>query len=183
MNSKTRFFFALAALSTGLVTASLAADPAPGYVDFGSLTASEKGQYVEVKLNGFMLNFVAKLAKHEDPAAADLIANLKSVRVNVVGLDDANRSATTDRVLAVRKQLEGKGWEQIVTVHGKREEDVAIYVKHRDEAIEGLVVTVIDARKNEAVLVNVVGDIKPEQLAVLGKHLHIDHLDLDAKTI
>ncbi len=182
MKITTRSLLATVSLFAGLATVGFAAEPAPGYVDFGSLAASDKGEFVEVKLDGFLLRLAAKFAKNDDAAAADLIANLKSVRVNVVGLDDANRAATTERVTAVRKDLAGKGWEQIVTVRGKHEEDVAIFVKHRgDEAIEGLVVTVIDARKNEAVFVNIVGDIKPDQLATLAKHLHIDQLNLNAR--
>ncbi len=183
MKTNIRSLSSLALLTVILVSAGVAAENAPGFVDFGSLTAADKGEYVEVKLDGFMLRLAAKFVRHEDPATADLIANLKSVRVNVVGLDAANRIATTERVASVRKQLEAKGWEQIVTVHGKRAEDVAIYIKHRgDDAIEGLVVTVIDGRKNEAVFVNIVGDIKPDQLADLAKHLHLDHLNLGGKT-
>ena len=182
MKTTPRFLLALATLTTCLVTGAFAADSAPGFVDFGSLTASTKGDYVEVKLDGFMLRLASKFVKHEDPATAELLANLKSVRVNVVSLDAGNRDATTDRVASIRKQLEGKGWEQIVTVRGKREENVAVYVKHRgDEAIEGIVVTVIDGRKNEAVFVNIVGDVKPDQLAGLAKHLHIDQLNLGGK--
>ena len=184
MKSNARSLFALASLAAGLVTAGLAAEAAPGYVDFGNLNASAKGEYVEVNLNGSLLRLVSKFAKSEDPAAAELIGNLKSVRVNVVGLDDSNRASTTERVAVVRKELAEKGWEQIVTVRGKHEENVAVFVKHRGEdTIEGLVVTVIDERKHEAVLVNVVGDIKPEQLGALAKHLHIGQLNLGSKTI
>jgi len=43
------------------------------------------------------------------------------------------------------------------------------------DEIEGLVVTVIDDGK-EAVVVNVVGSIKPEQLAELGDHYDIKGL-------
>ena len=182
MKSISRSLFATVSLIAGLTTAGLAAEPA-GYVDFGKLPASGKGEYVEVKLNGFLLRLAAKFAKSEDPAAAELIAGLSSIRVNVLGLDDRNRAATIERVGTVRKQLDGQGWEQIVTVRGKHEEDVAIFIKHRGEvAIEGLVITVIDGRKHEAVFVNIVGNIKPDQLAGLAKHLHLKQLELGAKT-
>jgi len=45
------------------------------------------------------------------------------------------------------------------------------------DGIDGVVVTVIDTGEKQAVFVNVVGDIKPEQLAALGKNLHIDPLE------
>lgn len=182
MKTPARTLIATLSLVTALATSARAAEPAPGYVDFGSISASKKGEYVEVKLNGFLLRLAAKFAKNEDPAAAELIGGLSSVRVNVFGLDEDNRAATIERVGAVRQQLEEKGWEKIVTVRGKHEEDVAVFVKHRgEEMIEGLVVTVIDGRKHEAVFVNIVGNIKPDQLASLGKHLHIDHLTVAGK--
>ena len=52
-----------------------------------------------------------------------------------------------------------------------------------EETIEGLVVTVISGGR-EVVLVNIVGDIKPEQIATLAERFNIDPLkDVDlAKT-
>jgi hypothetical protein len=66
---------------------------------------------------------------------------------------------------------------QIVTVREQpKGDDVQIYTKTRgEEAIEGLVVTVISDR-NEVVLVNIVGDIKPEQIATLAERFNIDPL-------
>ena len=45
-----------------------------------------------------------------------------------------------------------------------------------DDSVEGLVVTVIDSSKKELVFVNLVGNIKPEQIATIGKRLNIDPL-------
>jgi len=95
----------------------------------------------------------------------------------VVGLDDTNRDATTDRVMKVRQELARDGWEQIVEARGKKQDDVAIFVKQRDgEVIDGIVVTVIDERKKEAVLVNVVGRIKADSLAAIGERFDIPQL-------
>lgn len=104
---------------------------------------------------------------------ADLLRGLKHIRVNVIGLDEGNRADLEGRVKEIRAQLDGQGWERVVTVQSARE-DVGIYLKTRsDEAVEGLVVTAIDGGK-EAVLVNVVGDIRPEKLALLGEKFGID---------
>jgi hypothetical protein len=74
--------------------------------------------------------------------------------------------------------LEGQGWTRVVTVQeGGKDQDVGVYVKmNTDDTIDGVVVTVIDAGEKQAVLVNVVGNIKPEQIAALGRQLHIDPL-------
>lgn len=158
-----------------LVRTAVAAEP--GYVDFGKLTAPAKGEFVEVTLGKGLLKLAGLIVRCEEPKAADLIAGISRVRVNVVGLDDSNRTATAERMATVRATLAREGWDPIVTARGERDEDVAIHVKHRDgEVIEGLVVTVIDERKREAVFINVVGNIKAEQLAAVGEHLKIPHL-------
>ena len=162
-------------LASALVGRALAREP--GYVDFGKLVAPAKGEYVDVTLGKGMLKLAGVIAKCKDREAAELISGLTSVRVNVVGLDDSNRSATTDRITALRQELARDGWEQVVVARGKKQDDVAIFMKQRDgEVIEGIVVTVIDERKKEAVYVNVVGHIKADSLAVIGEHLDIPQL-------
>jgi hypothetical protein len=117
----------------------------------------------------------ARLTAKDEPEVTDLLKGIESVRVNVIGLDDGNRAEIETRIKGIRSQLETKGWERIVTVKEK-DQDVGIYVKTRgQEAVAGLVVTVIDGGK-QAVLVNIVGDIRPEKLAELGEKLNIDPL-------
>jgi hypothetical protein len=71
--------------------------------------------------------------------------------------------------------LEGKGWEKIVVAQ-KDGKDVNVYLKtNGKEAVQGLALVVMDGDRH-AVFVNVVGDIRPEQLAMLGDKLHIDPL-------
>lgn len=167
--------------TTLLIAASLtlplrAEDQPPGQVDFGTFVPSAHGgQFVEVNVKSTLLALAARLTEKQEPEVADLLRNLKSVRVNVVGVDDANRAELTARLKKVRAELEAKGWDRIVTVQEK-DQDVGVYLKQRNaEVIEGIVVTVIDGDK-EAVFVNVVGDIRPEKLAVLGERLNIDPL-------
>ncbi len=174
----------LSLLAAGLLLSSRvsAADTAAGYFDIGSFTAPAKGEYVEVNIQPSLLSFVARLAAKEDPEAAELIRGLKCVRVNVVKLDDTNRANTTERIAALREKLNAEGWQKTVTVRESGDKSVDVHVKmgSQDE-IEGLVVTVIDSGK-EAVVVNVVGSIKPEQLAQLGEHFDIKGLrDLHGK--
>ncbi len=175
-----RILFPLAAASL-LAVVSVAslwgADPAPGYVDFGKLVPSAEGKFVEVNLSEGLLKFAATICSHEEPQAAEMIRNLKHVRVNVIELNDANRATTIERVKAVRQQLEAQGWAQMVNVReAPKGDDVQIFAKTRgEEAIEGLAVTVIE-NQHEVVLVNIVGDIKPEQIASLAERFNIEPL-------
>ncbi len=176
MNSLRSLLIA-SGLSVALSTIAAAASPEAGYVDIGQLMPSAKGQFVEVNLSSGMLKFAAKLAAHHDPEAADLVSNLKSIRVNVVGLDDSNRASTIEKIESVRRKLEAQGWTKMVTVREMNEGDnVDVHVMQRgDDAIDGLVVTVID-HKGEAVFVNIVGNINADQIAKIADKFDIDPL-------
>ena len=174
-------------LSVALSTIAYAAPTEAGYIDIGQLMPSAKGQFVEVNLSSGMLKFAAKLAARHEPDAAELVGNLKSIRVNVVGLDDANRASNVEKIEAVRRKLEGQGWTKMVTVREKDGGDnVDVHVMQRGEdAIDGLVVTVID-HKGEAVFVNIVGNINADQISKIADKYDIDplkkiHVKLDHK--
>ena len=174
MKNLLRLPFALA-----LVTASLnltAHAESPGLVDFGKFTPPGKGsEFVEVQIRSNLLNFAAQLVEKEQPEAAKLLRNVQLVRVNVVGLTEENREEMQQRVQKIRQELEGRGWERNVNLQGKAGEDVGIYTQTRSgDALAGVAVTVIE-QKN-VVLVNVVGDIRPEQIAALGESLNIKPL-------
>jgi len=172
-----RFLVAAAGLSAVLSVASFAADPEPGFVDVGQLMASAKGKFVEVNLSTNMLKFAAKLAARQEPEAAELIGNLKRIRVNVVSLDDTNRKDAVAQIESIRRKLEAQGWTQMVTVREQEGGDnVDIHVKqHGDDTIEGLVVTIID-HKGEAVFVNIVGNINADQISKVAENLNIEPL-------
>lgn len=165
------------ALSAVLSVATFAADDEPGYIDVGQLMASSKGKFVEVNISTGMLKFAAKLAARQEPEAAELIGNLKRIRVNVVSLDDTNRKDTVAQIESIRQKLETQGWTQMVTVREQEGGDnVDVHVKQRGEdTIEGLVVTVID-KKGEAVFVNIVGSINADQIAKVAENLDIEPL-------
>lgn len=162
-----------------LVTASLcltAKAESLGVVDFGKFTPPGKGsEFVEVQVRSNLLNFAAQLVEKEQPDAAKLLRSVQLVRVNVVGLTDENREEMQKRIQKIRQDLESHGWERNVNVQGKDGEDVGIYTQTQGgTALAGVAVTVIDP--HNIVLVNVVGDIRPEQLAALGEKLNIKPL-------
>lgn len=176
-------FCAAAALASAAVSLVAAEPAAPiaansgGYVDFGQLVPSAEGKFVEINLSPGLLKFAATCVAKQEPQAAELLGNLKHVRVNVVELGDHNRDQTLERVKAVRQELASQGWTPMVNVREQpKGDDVQIFAKTRgDEAIEGLVVTVIDSN-HEVVLVNIVGEIRPEQIAMLADRFNIEPL-------
>jgi hypothetical protein len=89
--------------------------------------------------------------------------------------NDATKSTTGE--------LDKKGWERIVRV---REDDsnVDIYLLPSEsyESILGIVVMV--AEDEEAIFVNIVGEINPDDVARLGDHFDIEELhDIKADDI
>jgi len=177
MKTILRSFAATASLALALTGAARAADTEPGFVDIGQLVPSAQGRFVEVNLSPGMLKFAARIAAHEEPETADLLANLKRIRINVVGLDEANRAGNLEKIESVRRSLEAQGWTQMVAVRERDNGDnVDIHVKqHGEDAIDGLVITVID-HKGEAVFVNIVGNISADQLAKVAEKFDIEPL-------
>ena len=160
-----------------IVTTGLGAESLPpGQVDFGKFsTPGAGGEFVEVNLTSSLISLAAKFVEKEEPDVARLLGGLQLVRVTVIGLNDENRGDLEKRTQKIRKDLDSKGWERIVTAQ-KDDQDVGVYLKtHGKDSVQGVVVTVMEGKK-QAVFVNVVGDIKPEQLSMLGEKLHIDPL-------
>lgn len=162
-----------------LMFSAVGADTAPaGYVDFGALKSSSSNtRFVEVNLKGGLLSMATRLARSQEPEIGDLLAGLKQVRVNVVGLGDDNRAGVQRQSTRLHEDLEARGWDRIVSVQkGNQRDDVAIYIKTRnDEAVEGVVVTVMKGNK-EAVFVNIVGTLEVAKLAKIGEKLDIEPL-------
>ena len=153
-----------------------AGDSLPGQIDFGKFTAAEAGaEFVEVNLSSNLISLAARLVEKEEADVAELLRGLHLVHVNVLGMDEGNRDAIEKRAQKVRKQLENGAWERVVTVQ-KDGQDLGVYLKTGSkQEVEGLTVVVLDGKKH-AVFVNIVGNIKPEQLSLLGDKLHIDPL-------
>jgi len=165
-----------ATLCLALGGSAWAEDLMPGQVDFGTFsTPKGEGEFVEVNVPSNLISLAARFVQKQDPDVAQLLNGLKLVRVNVIGLDDGNREELHQRAQKVRADLAGKGWERIVAAQEK-DQDVSIYLKMAEKSVvQGLVAVVIDGSQH-AVFVNIVGDIKPEQIAVLGEKLNIDPL-------
>jgi MoaA/NifB/PqqE/SkfB family radical SAM enzyme len=176
MKLRNLVMLGLAALTAGLGVHAQGGSSDPGYVDFGKFAPpSSGGEFVEVQIKNNLIAMVARLAQTQEPEVAELLRGLRAVRVNVIGLTEDNRTDIRERIAKLRAELETKGWERVVTAQ-KDNEDVGVYVKTRgEEAVEGIVVTVLDGQR-EAVFVNIVGDIKPEKLSSVGERFNIEPL-------
>jgi hypothetical protein len=176
MKTMIRYSLAIAVLVAG-ANLNVLAGPPPGQVDFGKFTPpADGGQFVEIQINSNLLSLAAQTVEKQQPDAARLLRSVQLVRVNVIGLTDDNRAEMQKRVRQIRHDLDAQGWDHNVAVQEKNGQEVGIYTRTRGgEALAGLAIAVIDP-KDAVVLINIVGDIRPEQVAALGEKLDIKPL-------
>jgi hypothetical protein len=146
----------------------------PNYVDFNQLDFFKNHEKkVEVYLRPPLLKFAAKAASKEDPELSNLLENIKLISVNVFQIDDKIIQDIKIIINDVSKKLKSKNWENVVSV--KNEKDyVEIYTQIIGDKFSGIVIMAVNGK--EAVFVNVIGDIRPEQLEKLGGKFNIPNL-------
>jgi len=147
-----------------------------GYVDFGNLTASYGEPKITINLGGTMLNFVGMMSSEESPETSKLISKLKGIRVQIYSMDE-NVDAARSQFGETRNKLKSSGWEPIVQIN-EDDEQVLVYMKSVDGNMEGMTVMVVD--NEEAVFVNVIGQLNPAELGKVMKQFDVNvDMDLD----
>jgi hypothetical protein len=146
----------------------------PGYVDFGDLSAAYGEPKIIINLGGTMLNFVSMMSSEESPETSEMISKLKGIRVQIYTLDE-DVGAAKDQFSQVKGDLKSSGWEPIVQVN-EEDEQVLVYMKTVKGNMEGMTVMVVD--EEEAVFVNVIGQLNPEELGRVMDTFDVD-VDLD----
>ena len=147
-----------------------------GYVDFGDLSATYGEPKITINLGGTMLNFVGLIGGQDSPETSELISKLKGIRVQIYSLDE-NSDAAKNQFGKTKSSLKSSGWEPIVQVN-EDDEQVLVYMKAIDGNMEGMTVMVVD--NEEAVFVNVIGQLNPAELAKVMDRFDVDVvLDLD----
>ncbi|MEM1402635.1 MAG: DUF4252 domain-containing protein [Pseudomonadota bacterium] len=164
---------ALIMMATVAVAGDESHDGKPGYVDFGELSDAYGEPRVMVNLDGTLLKLVSAM-EHSDPMSEEALKNLESVRVHVYNTG-GDLDAAEAQMSEVKESLKGMNWEQIVRARDY-EEKVDVYVKSGDDSIQGILVMAVDGE--EAVFVNVLGDINPEEIASIVDQVNVD-VDLD----
>jgi len=168
-----RIFLSAAATLLLFSFAARAADPS-GYVDFGDLeTLTGNPPRVEVDLGGPMIRFLAAASREAEPDVADMMSKLKSVRVNVFDLAPGSEEATHLKLQSLAADLEARDWERAVVVREEGETIVHMYMKLDGEDVVGLTFMAVDD-DDEAIFINIVGEVDPEQLGKLAAKFGVD---------
>jgi len=144
----------------------------PGYVDFGKLSEIFGEPSVEIAVGQSLLGLVGAFSANEDPEAAALFKRLKGVRVTVFETEDLSANGL-DHVKSVSSKLSAMGWESVVRVNSL-DEQVRIFMKMNDGAVEGITVMAVEA--HEAAFINVIGSLNPAELEKVMDNFDV-HID------
>jgi hypothetical protein len=148
----------------------------PGYVDFGNLSATYGDPKITINLGGTMLGFVGMMSSAESPETSELISKLKGIRVQIYSIDE-DVSAAKNQFSKTKSSLKSSGWEPIVQIN-EDDEQVLVYMKMDGGNMEGMTVMVVD--DEEAVFVNIIGQLNPAELGKVMESFDVDvDLDLD----
>ena len=146
----------------------------PGYVDFGDLSLTYGEPKITITLGGTMLNFVGMMSSSESPETSEMISKLKGIRVQIYSIEE-NVEVARNQFGDTKKNLKSSGWEPIVQVN-EDDEQVLVYMKAVDGNMEGMTVMVVD--EEEAVFVNIIGQLNPTELAQVMDKFDVN-VDLD----
>ena len=143
----------------------------PGYVAFESLDEVYGEPKVRVNVGGFLLSLMSKAAKN-DPEAAAVLEGLEGVRINVYSTGGEVLPAI-DQLQNAKNMLSNQNWEPIIQVNEDRQ-NVQVFIKADGEGVQGLTVMAVDA--DDAVFVNILGSIDPENLGAIMDQFDVDLL-------
>jgi len=164
--------FLLLALS-GAAGTQTPLEEEPGYFPIETLQVfSPDLLKIDIDLKGPMLKLISAATQKEEPEFSTMIAALHRIRVNVGNVEGQEKAVIRARLANASDELKAAGWELIIRAR-EDDEDVSILVKQDEGVIQGLTVLVLDDEE-EAVLLNIVGSLDPEQLGRLGEALDID---------
>ena len=148
----------------------------PGYVDFSTLSAiAGEEPNVEVSLKEPLLRLITNILKNNDEQAADFISTLLRVNVRVFESSSVDTARVAETMSNIASDLDAQSWDRVVRVRDD-DEHIDVYFRVSDAAdiIYGIAIMV--AESNETVMVNIVGDISPDDISAIGARFDIDEL-------
>ncbi|MFK7954543.1 MAG: DUF4252 domain-containing protein [Lysobacterales bacterium] len=146
----------------------------PGRVDFNSLAGFEETNVtVDVQLGGWLLSWARAAA--EDDEDMRFLSQIESVRVKV--FEVSARKNYQQQANQVVDSLMDDGWERFARVTEK-DNWVHILVKGDADRLQGITVIAMD-EDSEAVLVNISGQLNPDDVASILNDEDLIHMDLD----
>lgn len=147
----------------------------PGYADLDGLSLVDVDRSLSLSLGPTVLRLAAQ-GIDDDPLARELLRNLDGVRVRVYTVD-GDPQAVAANLDAMGQRLREGGWEPVVRVR-EGGETTHVLMRLEQQHIAGI--TVLTSDSLEVVLVNVMGELRPELFseAMLALELSVPPVDV-----
>jgi len=146
-----------------------------GFADLDSLGVMDTDRVMNLSIGPTLLHFAANHVDDE-PETRELLRSLDGVRMRIYEIDgDADRVA--GRMQAMSAKLQQDGWEPVLLVRDQAEQ-VHMLLRMLDGQIRGMTVLVCDGA-TEAVVINLMGTIQPDQFNSVMMALDVDAPGVD----
>lgn len=146
----------------------------PGYLPLADLGLFKSDEVsMEINLEGPLLRMVAGATRKEDPGFASVIASLQAIQVRVFPVAAAAQESFKGKIGRAARWLEERGWHSTMRLR-EQDQEVYIYLKQAGGQIQGLTLLAVDP--GEAVVINIVGRIDPDEIGRLGQRLNMPQL-------
>lgn len=141
-----------------------------GYAELDSLGIADTDRVLTLSVGRTLLRFAANHLE-DDPETEALLRSLDGVRIRIYEIDgDAERVAA--RMDRMSHRLQDSGWDPVMLTRSEGEQ-AHMLVKTAGDHISGMTVLVCDG-ESEAVIINLMGDIRPQQFADVMVALEVD---------
>ena len=162
-------WFMAGAMALSLTACGLTAPrSSEGYADLESLGVRDTDTVMTLSIGPALLRFAAS-HMDDEPETRELLRSLDGIRIRIYEINgDARRVAT--RINAMSGNLQQDGWEPVLLIRGD-DEATHMLIRVVDQQICGMTVLVIDRfhvrqdGDSEAVVINLMGGIKPQQFS------------------
>lgn len=141
-----------------------------GYADLDSLGMMDTDRVISLSLGPTVLHFAARYID-DDPEVRDLLRSLDGVRVRIYEVN-GDTSRVAGRMQNMSTKLQDDGWEPVMLMN-QEDEQVHMLMRIVDGQIRGMTVLVMDGNE-EAVIVNLMGEIDPTQFSDVMVALDVD---------
>lgn len=158
------------------VAAQRSVERSEGYVDLKALGELDRffqrDARMEVNVEGALMRLVEAASRQEDPELADLLARLDGVFVLGYELAPHSRQDFDELATGMGDDLRADGWTLLVRF-SDAVENTHMFVRMDGDSVAGMVVMSVEEGSDQAVFVNIVGEIDPEQIGRIGQKFRI----------
>jgi len=133
---------------------------AQGQFDFDAIPGIDDEPIMAVDISPVMLGFVRGIMAGVEPETAEMLQDLRSIRLRVYGASDNSRQFN-NFIDNVTKELEASDWQRVMFVQDEGS-NVRVHMQMTESEISGMTVMLIDGA--EAVFLNIDGSISAEDL-------------------